>query len=79
MKRIVIIYALCALIYQTSCKSHAEEKEANIQYIVTNPLQIDTALNKDYVSQIRSVRNIEVRAQSRGFLQKIYEIGRAHV
>lgn len=72
MKRIVIIYALCAFVYQTSCKSHAEEKEAAIQYIVTNPLQIDTALNKDYVSQIRSVRNIEVRAQSRGFLQKIY-------
>ena len=31
---------------------------------------IDTSFTKEYVSQIRSVRNIEIRAQEKGFLEK---------
>src|SRR5690606_9671705 len=72
MKRIIKILALGACIYHTSCKSHAEETAEDVQYTVTSPLQTDTTLNKDYVAQIRSIKNIEVRAQSRGFLEKIY-------
>jgi membrane fusion protein (multidrug efflux system) len=33
---------------------------------------MDTTFTKEYVSQIRSVRNIELRAQEKGFLQNIY-------
>ena len=72
MKRVLLFTGICALIYQTSCQSKAEEKEESVKYTVTSPLQIDTSLNKEYVSQIKSVRNIEVRAQEKGFLQKIY-------
>ena len=32
----------------------------------------DTIINKEYVAQIQSVKNIEVRAQEKGFLEKIY-------
>ena len=33
----------------------------------------DTVINKEYVAQIQSVKkNIEVRAQEKGFLEKIY-------
>jgi membrane fusion protein (multidrug efflux system) len=39
---------------------------------VTSPVRIDTSYTKEYVSQIRSVRNIEIRAQEKGFLQNIY-------
>jgi len=39
---------------------------------VTNPVKIDTTFTKEYVSQIKSVRNIEIRAQEKGFLQEIY-------
>ncbi|MBO9204402.1 MULTISPECIES: efflux RND transporter periplasmic adaptor subunit [Niastella] len=35
-------------------------------------MRIDTSFTKEYVSQIRSVRNIEIRAQEKGFLQNIY-------
>ncbi len=72
MKRVLLFTGICALICQASCKSEAKEKEESVKYIVTSPLQIDTALNKEYVSQIKSVRNIEVRAQEKGFLQHIY-------
>jgi membrane fusion protein (multidrug efflux system) len=33
---------------------------------------MDTSFTKEYVSQIKSVRNIEIRAQEKGFLQNIY-------
>src|SRR5437762_6973861 len=33
---------------------------------------MDTTFSKEYVSQIRSVRNVEIRAQEKGFLQNIY-------
>ncbi len=61
-----------ALVCLTSCAEKKEEKEEAEKFTVTNPIKIDTSFTKDYVSQIRSVRNIEIRAQEKGFLQNIY-------
>jgi len=72
MKRNVICLGLCALLYVTGCTPKKEEKEEVVTYAVTSPLKIDTSFTKEYVSQIRSVRNIEVRAQEKGYLQNIY-------
>lgn len=72
MKRIVMFAGLCTLLSHTSCQSKKEEKEETTRYIVTSPLTIDTSFTKEYVSQIRSVRNIELRAQEKGYLQNIY-------
>ncbi len=62
----------CVLLVHTSCTQKKQEKEEQVQYTVTSPLKIDTSFTKEYVSQIRSVRNIEIRAQEKGFLQQIY-------
>jgi membrane fusion protein, multidrug efflux system len=72
MKKIVMLMGLGATLYASSCTSKAEKKEENYKYVVTSPLQIDTSYIKEYVSQIKSVRNIEIRAQEKGFLQNIY-------
>jgi membrane fusion protein (multidrug efflux system) len=72
MKRITILSGLIALISLTSCNSKQEEKEVAETYSVTNPITIDTSFTKEYVSQIRSIKNIEIRALEKGFLQKIY-------
>ncbi|CAD0005221.1 MULTISPECIES: efflux RND transporter periplasmic adaptor subunit [Flavobacterium] len=72
MKRIVVLAGLIALVCLTSCTSKKEEKEEAEKFTVTNPVRIDTSFTKEYVSQIRSVRNIEIRAQEKGFLQNIY-------
>ncbi len=61
-----------ALVCLTSCTSKKEEKEEVEKFTVTNPVRIDTSFTKEYVSQIKSVRNIELRAQEKGFLQNIY-------
>jgi membrane fusion protein (multidrug efflux system) len=72
MKRIIVFAGLIALMCLTSCTSKKEEKEEEEKFTVTNPVKIDTSFTKEYVSQIRSVRNIEIRAQEKGFLQNIY-------
>jgi membrane fusion protein (multidrug efflux system) len=63
---------LIALLCLTSCTTKTEEKEDAGKFTVTNPVKIDTSFTKQYVSQIRSIRNIEIRAQEKGFLQNIY-------
>jgi len=62
----------CALIFQISCTQHEEKKEVESAFTVTSPLRVDTSFTKEYVAQIRSVRNIEIRAQEKGYLQTIY-------
>ncbi len=63
---------LTALLCLSSCTTKKEEKEEVGKLTVTNPVKIDTSFVKEYVSQIRSVRNIEIRTQEKGFLQNIY-------
>jgi len=72
MKRNVLIAGFIALISLTSCTSKKEVKEEAGKFTVTNAAVIDTSFTKEYVSQIRSLRNIEIRAQEKGFLQNIY-------
>ncbi|WP_121355633.1 efflux RND transporter periplasmic adaptor subunit [Flavisolibacter nicotianae] len=72
MNRIVMLMGLGALLCGTSCTSKKEVKEEVGKYKVTTPLRVDTTFAKEYVSQIKSVRNIEIRAQEKGYLQNIY-------
>lgn len=72
MKRRIVFASLIALLYLTSCNKKKEEKEENVKFVVTNAVTMDTSFVKEYVSQIKSVRNIEIRAQEKGFLQNIY-------
>lgn len=72
MKKKLMFMGLTALLCLASCTTKKEEKEEAVKFTVTNPVVIDTSFTKEYVSQIRSVRNIEIRAQEKGFLQNIY-------
>ncbi|MFD2934087.1 efflux RND transporter periplasmic adaptor subunit [Spirosoma flavum] len=72
MNRLLMLMSLCALLWCTSCAKKEEEKEEEIKYLVTSPLKRDTTITNDYVSQIRSIQHIEIRALEKGFLQKIF-------
>lgn len=63
---------LYAILCHTSCKTKGEEKEAPTRFLVTSPLRMDTTITNKYVCQIRSIRNIELRAQEKGYLQGIF-------
>lgn len=49
-----------------------EEKEEGAQMIVTTPIKRDTIVTREYVCQIHSCRNIELRAVERGYLQSVF-------
>ena len=71
--QIFMLLSLCSTMWIASCNSHGEEHhEEETTFQVTSPLTMDTLITKDYVSQIHSIQHIELRAQERGYLQKIY-------
>ncbi|HPZ87005.1 MAG TPA: efflux RND transporter periplasmic adaptor subunit [Flavihumibacter sp.] len=72
MNRIFILSGLFALASLASCKQKEETKEEETKFLVTSPLTMDTTITNEYVAQIKSIRNIELRAQEKGYLQNIY-------
>lgn len=72
MKNATLYLLLAMPLLFASCSSKEEKKEEEVKYEVTTPLQMDTSYTKEYVTQIKSVRNIEIRTQEKGFLQNIY-------
>lgn len=72
MKRVAFFVSLSTACILFSCNSHKQEKEEVKDFPITNPIALDTIITKDYVSQVKSVQNIEIRAQEKGFLQEIF-------
>jgi membrane fusion protein (multidrug efflux system) len=72
MKNKFIVVNLCALLWLSACVRPKEEKEETGKYLVTSPLTMDTSFTKEFVAQIRSIKNIEIRAQEKGYLENIY-------
>ncbi|EPR74535.1 putative Co/Zn/Cd efflux system membrane fusion protein [Winogradskyella psychrotolerans RS-3] len=71
INKITIFTGLFMLISLASCEEHKEEKHEESTFLVTNPIKKDTTLIKDYVSQIHSIRHIELRALEKGYLKNI--------
>ncbi len=71
MNKISVTTGIIAIILFASCESKKKKTEITEKYSVTSPLVTDTSIAKEYVSQIQSVRNIEIHAQEKGYLQSI--------
>ena len=71
-----LIYAslMVSMVFSGCQKKEAEheEKEEEPKLILTNPIKRDTLVTREYVCQIRSCRNIELRAVERGYLQSVF-------
>jgi len=65
-----------------SCTANSNEKVSTAQpkvVPVTNLIQMDTVIYKEYIADIQSQRNVELRSRLTGFLNKIYVDEGAHV
>lgn len=71
MKNYIFFVSLFVVLTYTSCNTKKEHKEVEVKFLVTNPIKKDTSITKDYVSQIHSIRHIELRALERGYLKSI--------
>lgn len=71
MNRIFWLLGLATLTGMAGCRAKATMKEEKGRYTVTSPLMTDTSFTREYVAQIQSLKNIEIRAQEKGYLQYI--------
>jgi membrane fusion protein (multidrug efflux system) len=73
INQFLLLAGLAAILLLPSCQNgNAAEKEMEARFPVTSPVRLDTAIASQYVCQIHSIRNIEVRAMEKGYLQDIY-------
>jgi membrane fusion protein (multidrug efflux system) len=66
-----LLIILAFSLFGTACSSKKESKKENGKYNATTPLLLDTLFTKEYVSEIQSVQNIEIRAKVKGFIESI--------
>lgn len=71
MNKSILQASLAIAVIFTACTSKKEEKEEEGKYTITSPLLMDTSFTKEYVAQIQSIQNIEVRAKVEGYLESI--------
>lgn len=71
MNKRKLLLAIGIILMATSCKS-TKEKKVTAVYAVTSPLVTNISVPKDYVGNIQSEKDIELRAQKEGLLQDIY-------
>ena len=72
MNKIVTLIGICAIMNLTSCKSDVKKEAEIAEYTVTSPVIKDTIFTKEYIAQIQSIQNVELRAQEKGYLENIY-------
>jgi len=71
MNKTQLLVAFLSCLILTSCQSKKEEKTEAGKYTVTSPVLMDTSFTKEYVAQIQSLQNIEIRAKVKGFIESI--------
>jgi len=71
MNKTILFAALLSTVLFTACSSKKEEKLEEGKYTITSPLLMDTSFTKDYVAEIQSLQNIEIRAKVKGFIESI--------
>lgn len=71
MNKLALLISAFTLFYSAGCSPKKKEAEEPVKYTATSPLKVDTSFTKEYVAQIQSVKNIEIRAQEKGYLQSI--------
>jgi membrane fusion protein (multidrug efflux system) len=72
MNKYALLFGFYAILFFSACKPKKEEKSEPEKYTVTSPILMDTTFTKDYIAQIQSIQNIEIRAQVKGFLEGIH-------
>jgi membrane fusion protein (multidrug efflux system) len=63
---------ICLLSACSSEKENTQKNETAQSYPVISPALIDTVYTKDYVAEIQSVQNVEIRSKTKGIIEKVW-------
>lgn len=72
MSKLFYLMAIIAPFLVVSCGSNSSNADQIESFSVANPTQKDTIFNKEFVSEIQAIKNIEIRSRIRGFIDKIH-------
>jgi RND family efflux transporter MFP subunit len=70
MKKLVLLFSIA--VGFAACTTHKESKTEAGKFPVTSPLAMDTTYTSEYVAEIQSLQNVEIRAKIKGYIEKIY-------
>lgn len=71
-RKIFALFYLSLGICIIACKSNTAQIAQQNNFPVINPLLLDTVYTKEYVAEIQSIQNVELRARVKGFIEKIH-------
>jgi len=70
---VIILMGTGIMQLTAACSSKATgNSTTGDKFQVTNAMLIDTSYTKEYIAEIQSVQNVEIRARVKGFIEKIY-------
>jgi RND family efflux transporter MFP subunit len=70
MNRIVLLLSIA--VGFSACTTQKENKTEAGKFPVTNPILMDTTYTSEFVAEIHSLQNVEIRAKIKGYIEKIY-------
>jgi RND family efflux transporter MFP subunit len=73
------LFVSTLLVGIVSCSSEKDQTSQAEQFPVTNPALMDTVFAREYVAEIQSIQNVELRARVKGFIEKIHVDEGQHV
>ena len=68
---LLILCCIVAAIGFAGCSQKSEMAEEMQKFRATTPVMADTSVMKDYVAQIQSIQNVEIRAMVDGYIDEI--------
>jgi membrane fusion protein (multidrug efflux system) len=73
MKKYTFVVSLSILmVFFTACDPKKNKKISAENYPTTKPILVDTTVISEYVADIQSVQNVEIRTKINGFIEKIH-------
>jgi RND family efflux transporter MFP subunit len=70
--KLLKISSICAVVFITACSTGNEAKQTEEKFSVTTPIVMDTVYTNEYVADIHSVQNVEIRARVKGYIEAIH-------
>jgi RND family efflux transporter MFP subunit len=70
MYKAFMLLSMCVVF--TACTSEKETKSEEEKFSVTTPITMDTVYTNEYVADIHSVQNVEMRARIKGYIEAIH-------
>lgn len=72
MKSVFARLSVCVVLFISACTSQKEQSNTPETFSVTSPVVMDTAYTNEYVADIHSIQNVEIRARIKGYIEAIH-------